>query len=553
MNYKKLNAILTGRFLWKNELLTENLYYIERLGEMLKTSLGPTGNSKIIFNKQTGEYKLTKDGERILREVKTLHPVISILADAGIAVKKEVGDGSLMTSILAVELYKKAVNLMREGLHPHIIIEGYNKALRIALDTLRCESKPVKFNEKIIFSLVKTSLASKLDLRSSTYLAEIVTKLLANRQEDIIRHKIRMLDTIIIKTRAGGSIEDSRLIHGVLLHKSGADLMMPKKIKNAKIAIIENDLGFKRPDLSVNFMLKGDFNIKKFYDTRWEILNDILNAILKTGANVILCKGNISEELRRLFVLKNVLAIRNVSSTDLNILKNATNAMPITNVKNLTTSHLGECNSVNEVIISALDRWTIFEGCANPSYCSILLRGVSEKILETINDAVQNSIKSVILAINDLGYVPGGGAVEMRIACQIRNAAYKYDNKTQLAMLSYAEAIEDTIMTLGINCGIDPITMKSNLKSHHNKGEMVGIDQYSRKIVRPSDLDILDATHVKIQCFKSATEAASSLIRIDFVHYKERIKEEPKSVIPEPVKQVREATENYLKSQNIKK
>lgn len=553
MNHGKENLPLTGHLLKKNELLIENLYYIERLGEMLKSALGPMGNSKIIFDKQTGEYTITKDGDRILREVRSLHPSISMIADAGITVKKESGDGALMTAILAVELFRKGVNLIKEGIHPNTIIEGYIEALYIALETIKQESKPTDFNTDIIYYLIKSCLSSKLDPTASTHLAEIITKMLASRREEVIKYRSQVLDKIIVKGRAGGSIEDSKLIDGVLIHKSGADLMMPKKIPNAKIAIIENDLGFKRPDLSVNFTLNNEFNIKKFYDTRWEILNKILDAILKTGANVILCRGNISEELRRLFVVRNILAIRNLSPADIIVLKNATNATPVSNVEHLSQGHLGKCNTVEEIIVSALDRWTLFLGCANPSYCSILLRGTSEKIVEMTNYSVQNSIKLAILAINDLGYVPGGGAIEMRIASRIRSATYKFSSKIQLAMLSFADALEDTVLTLGINCGMDPITTKTNLRSAHNAGEMAGIDQYTRKIVMSPDINLIDAAHVKINSIKSATEVAIALLRIDLGYFREQILEERKDIIPEPVKQVRKATEDYLKGLDIKK
>ncbi len=521
---------------------------------MLKTSLGPTGRSKILLDKETGEYVISKDGADILKEVRTLHPAVRIIADAGLATKDVSGDGSITASILGMELFKKGVKLIREGLHPSTIIEGYNEALRVALETIKNESKPMDHvNADIIFSFSKTYLTTKLDLYSSTHLSDIVTKLLIKRLQDIINYKTRILDTIIIKGRNGGSIEDSLLINGVLLHKSGVDLLMPKKIDNARIAIVENDLGFKRPDPSINFVFNKISDIKKFYSTRWEILYEILNKFLAVGANVVLCSGNISEELRRLFVLKDILAIRNVSAKDLHIIKNATNALPVSNVNYLTAAHLGKCNVVKEIIVSALDRWTVFEGCANSNYNSILIRGVTEKKVETTNNAVQNFIKTCILAINGIGLVPGGGAIEMRVADKLRSIAYKYCSKIQIAILSYADAVEEVVATLCNNCGIDALSTVMKLRSVHRAGEIAGIEQFTRRIINPYEYKIFDAAHVKIQCFKSATEAAASLIRIDFGYFREKVNKQRKDVIPEPVKQVRAATESYIKSLKYKK
>jgi len=554
MNYKRGALSASAYFLKKDELLTVNLYYVDRLGDMLKTSLGPTGRSKILLDKETGEYVLSKDGADILKEVRTLHPAVRIIADAGLATKNESGDGSITASILGIELFKKAVKLIREGLHPSIIIEGYNEALRVALETIKNEVKPADcIDADVIFSFSRTYLTTKLDLNSSTHLSDIVTKLLIKRLPDITNYKTRILDTIIIKGRRGGSIEDSLLINGVLLHKSGVDLLMPKKIDNAMIAIVENDLGFKRPDSSVNFIFNKTSDVKKFYTTRWEIFYEILNKFLEVGANVVLCSGNISEELRRLFVQKKILAIRNVSANDLSIIKSATNALPVSNVKYLTAAHLGVCSVVKEIIVSALDRWTVFEGCANPNYNSILIRGVTEKIMEATSNAARNLIKTIILAINGAGLVPGGGGIEMRVADKLRSIAYKYGSKTQIAILSYADAVEEVVATLCNNCGIDAVSTIMKLRSAHRAGEMAGIDQFTRRIINPYEYKIFDAAHVKIQCFKSATEAAASLIRIDFGYFKERVKEQRKDVIPEPVKQVRAATESYIKSLKYKK
>jgi len=554
MTFKKTEVPTSGYHLKKNELLTENLYYVERLGNMLKNSLGPTGSSKILLDKKSGEYAITKDGASILKEVRTLHPAIHVIADAGITTKNECGDGSLTASILGAELYRKAVNLMREGLHPSTIIDGYSEALLAALDIIKNEAKRIDYdNVDIIYHFIKTQLSAKLDLNSSTHLAEIITKLVIKRWQDVINYKTQVLDTIKVQGRGGGSVEDSLLIDGIILHKSGVDLLMPKKIENAKIAIIENDLGFKRPDSSVSFIISKSNDVEEFYKTRWGILYEILNKLLDVGANVVLCSGNISEELRRLFVLKKILAIRNVSMKDISIISNATNAAPVSNVKHLTPAHLGKCGVVKEVIVSALDRWTIFERCVNPNYNSILIRGVTEKIVEAVTNAVQNSIRTSILAVNGFGFVPGGGAIEMRIANQLRAIAYKYIGKIQLAILSYADALEEIVATLCNNCGIDPVTMRMELRNAHHNGIMAGIDQHARRIINSYEHKIFDAAHVKIQCLKSATEAAASLIRIDYAFFKEKVKEQPKDFIPEPVKQVRAATESYIKSMNYKK
>ncbi|MCR8487360.1 MAG: TCP-1/cpn60 chaperonin family protein [Crenarchaeota archaeon] len=546
MSFRKDSPLHGGYCLKKNDLTKEILYYIERFEDMIKTSFGPMGNSKVLYDKESGKYLVTNDGAEIFSELLSFHPAITIVAEAGIATKNESGDGSIITALLCCELVKKAANLVKEGLHPIDIVEGYYEALRISLETIEKYSRPINCSdENSILALARSVISAKLDSVSSNHIAGLIIKLLAHHLQPVKDYN-QLSDFLIIRGRSGGSISDSSLFNGVLLHKSGVDLLMPKIIKNAKIAILSNELGFKRPPSNVNVIIKDNDGIISFYKTRNDLLYGMARELIDVGANVVLCTGNIAEELRRFLVLNNILAIRNVSLTDVKVLAKATGATVVSNVKDLEPSHLGVCGSVKELIISAIDRWTLFENCLDPRYHSLLIRGSSESIVDSVKMSVQNCIKVIIKAVNSGGYVYGGGSIEMRLVMHLRKAAHGYTGKRQLALLSYADALEDSIITLGVNCGIDPVFAKTQLRSAHYRGEMAGIDAFTRKITNMDGSDTIDAAHVKVQYLKSATEAAITLIRTDFGYFEERIKPKPKDVVPTPVRLVREATNSAL-------
>ncbi len=552
MSYRK-NDFLLGRYYLKKDLTKENLYYIKRLRDMIRTSFGPLGNLKVLFDRRSGKYLVTKDGARILNELLSFHPAISVVADAGISTKNEAGDGSLMATLLSCELFEKAVKLMESGLHPANIVEGYMQALRDSLEIINMYTRPlVCHDENLIFALAKSIIITKVDSSSANYIARLVTNILS-KHLPYTKDYNQLSDIIVVRERVGGSIDDSKIFRGVLLHKSGVDLLMPKVVRDAKIAIVDNDLGFKRTGLDVNVVIKEEWGIKNFYKTREDIMNEIIELLVKLGVNILLCSGNISDEMRRILTRNNILAIRNVSLHDIKIIANATRATVVSNVKSLTPAYLGFCETVRELIVSALDRWTLFENCIDPRYYSLLIRGFSENIVASVKGSVLDCIKVISKAVNYGGYVCGGGSLEMRIATYLRKSYYKHDGKKQLALLAYADAIEDSIVSLGENCGIDPVSAKTQLRSAHNRGEMGGINAFTRSIVNMEGTDIIDAAHVKAQLFKSATEAAIMLIRADFGYFREKIRQKPKDVIPAPVKLVRDVTDSYLKRLSSKK
>ena len=73
-------------------------------------------------------------------------------------------------------------------------------------------------------------------------------------------------------------------------------------------------------------------------------------------------------------------------------------------------------------------------------------------------------------------------------------------------------------LTLGENAGLDPIDILSELKARHEKGEKwAGVDVFAGKIKDMWKLGVYEPLAVKKQIIKSATEAATMLLRIDDV------------------------------------
>jgi chaperonin GroEL (HSP60 family) len=114
--------------------------------------------------------------------------------------------------------------------------------------------------------------------------------------------------------------------------------------------------------------------------------------------------------------------------------------------------------------------------------------------------------------------VAGGSAPELEMSRALKNYAQTLPGKEQLAVKAYAEGLEIIATTLAENAGLDPIDILSELRSRHEKGETwAGIEVLSGKVQDMFKIGIVEPLTVKKQIIKSATEAATMILKIDDV------------------------------------
>lgn len=114
--------------------------------------------------------------------------------------------------------------------------------------------------------------------------------------------------------------------------------------------------------------------------------------------------------------------------------------------------------------------------------------------------------------------VAGGGAAEIEAAYQVMKWAEKLSGREQLAAQKFAEALESVPIALAENAGMDPIDAQVEFRSKHAEGlKWFGIDAIAGKIRDMYQREVFEPLAVKEQVIRSATEAASMILRIDDV------------------------------------
>ncbi len=512
----------TGRDAQRN-----NIMAAKTIAEAVKSSLGPKGMDKMMVD-SSGDVIVTSDGRTILDKMDIDHPAAKMMVEVAKTQDAEVGDGTTTSVILAGELLGKAEDLLNKGVHTTVIVEGYIKAVEKALETLENIAIPVKpAGKEFLKRVAETAMASKLVAENRMQLAEIAVEAILRVSQRVGDDYFADLDDIIIEKKPGESLTQTRLVEGLVLDKEIVHSGMPKRVEKAKIALLEGPLEIEKTQFDAKINIELPEQMQSFLTEEENMLKAMVEKIVKAGANVVVCQKGIDSMVQHFLARKGISAIQRAKESDMKKLGKATGGKAVSNLEELKESDLGYAGLVEERKIGN-DKMTFIEGCKNPLSVAILIRGSDKRFL----DEAERSLHDALCVVRDVVQAPkivaGGGAPEMEIARALRAYAETLSGREQLAVRSFGEAMEIVPLTLGENAGLDPIDLLIELRARHEKGEKwAGIDVFEGKIRDMSKLEIYEPLAVKKQAIKSATEAATMILRVDDVIASGKMKAPP--------------------------
>ena len=210
------------------------------VAESVRTTLGPKGMDKMLVD-SLGDVTITNDGATILDEIDVEHPAAKMIIEVAKTQDDKVGDGTTTSVIIAGELLKLAQELMDQSVHPTIIWRGYRKALLKSKEILKNLATKIDVDDKkTLIKIAETSMNSKLIAGAKGYFAKIAVDAVSQIIEDRDGSKIIDLDQIQIIKKEGKSLFDTKIIDGIIIDKEILHPMMPKTVKDAKIALVSS-------------------------------------------------------------------------------------------------------------------------------------------------------------------------------------------------------------------------------------------------------------------------------------------------------------------------
>src|SRR5919197_1224135 len=504
-----------------------NITAAKTIAEVVKTCLGPRGMDKMLVN-SIGDVTITNDGATILKEIDVEHPAAKMVIEVAKSVDNEVGDGTTSAVVLAGSLIEKAEELEDKDVHPTVIVDGYQMALEKAREILKQISTKVDPQDRVFLNkIAKTAMASKMVSADSQKLSDTVIDAVVSVSENNENAADRFkaaVDNIQIQKKPGGSIDDTSLIRGIILDKEIAHSEMPRRVKDAKIAILNTPLEIEKTEMSAEIRINDPQKMQQFLAEENKMLKSMADKISAAGANVVFTQKGIDDIAQHYLAKSGILAVRRIKESDMYKLSKATGARIVANTQEIIADDLGSANLVEERKVET-DKWVFVEGCKNPKAVSILIRGGSQRVV----DEAERSVHDAIMTVKDVVEYPyavvGGGASEALVSQKIREWSNSLSGRFQLAVERFADSIETIPLVLAENAGMDIIDTQVQLRAKATRAAAAaaaakpkyGVDVLNSKVADMAAKDIYEPLAVKEQVINAATEVASMILRIDDV------------------------------------
>jgi len=497
---------------------SNNIMVGKIISETVKSTFGPRGMDKMLVD-SVGDIVVTNDGATILKEMDIEHPTAKMIVEVAETQETEVGDGTTTAVVLAGELLKQAEELLEQDVHPTVVARGYRMAAEKAQEELEEIAIPIDVEDnEFLKKVATTAMTGKGGEVAKEHLASVVIEAIRKVTEKGSNGNYISSDDIKLEKREGGSVEDTELIDGLVVDKEVVHSGMPRRIKDAKVALLNTPLEIEKTEFDAEIRINDPGQLQSFVNEEEKMLKDMVEKVKASGANVLFCQKGIDDMAQHFLSKEGIAAVRRVKKSDMEKLSKATGANIVTNIEDIGEGDLGHAGRVEEEKIGDEDMIFVRE-CQNPRAVTVLIRGGTEHIVDEVERAIEDCLGVVPAAIRDGKVVPGGGSPEIELAMKLNSFAKNVEGREQLAVEAFVNAMESIPRALAENAGLDPIDILVSLRTSHEegKGKSYGVDVYSGKVRDLSEEGVVDPFTVKTQAIDSASEVAEMILRIDDV------------------------------------
>ncbi len=495
---------IKGKDAWRR-----NLKLTALAADKIRSSLGPNGAYKMVSYNRGPEkvVKITRDVVTVLEELAIQYPTLVVLSEAAKIQRQEIGDGVKSFVILTAQLLKRADDLVSKGVHPRKILRGYQEAAQKAAETIRAMSKPLAPSEI-------DSVLDSVDCGRGCLTPEL-RRMILDAKKIATFHGRLDPERIRIIRKPGGSQSETLLIRGMILKKSKAHPNMPQSVTNARIAVTNERIGINR--LEVKMPGQGPFhmkynittpdNLSGFREAENEKKSVALARLQELGVNVLLSQQPIDDFSKNKLLEMGVLVFSSVDKGDIALVARATGALTVGNLTELEPKDIGRASTVETDKIR-LEDIAIFT-CEN--FATFMICGSTTQALDEQELLIENSTRLLQVAESSGKKVPGGGAIELRVAHELKDFALQFSGREQLAVDNFAEAVLEIPRCLAANNGLfvdDAVAQLSKLHAEGFSDRGFAADGSCRE-------SCMDVAEVKSTFIRRAFEVVSLLLMID--------------------------------------
>ena len=496
---------------------------VNKLADTVKVTLGPKGRN-VILQKSFGAPLITNDGVTIAKEIE----LEDTYENMGSELVKEVatktndiaGDGTTTATVLTQAIVREGLKNVAAGSNLILLRRGINKAVEIAVATLKANSKNVENKE----SIAQVATISGGD--------EVIGRLIADAMEKVGKDGVITVEESKTMDTALKTVEGMQFDRGYVsaymatdIEKMEAVLQDPyilitdRKISSIqdilplleqlvqqgrKLVIIAEDVDGEALSTLVVNKLRGTFEVVAvkapgFGDRRKEMLQDI--AIL-TGGQVI------SEELG--FDIKETTLDQLGKASSVKVTKDNTTIVDGVGEQAEIEKRVEQIKAQIEETTSEFDKEKLQERLAKLSggVAVIEVGAATETELKEKKLRIEDALNATRAAVEE-GIVAGGGTALIEAMKAVEKEIDNEIAEEKTGMQIVAKALQEPLKQIAINAGLEGAVIVENVKT---SSANEGFDALNEKYVDMIKAGIIDPTKVTRSALQNAASIAAILL-----------------------------------------
>ncbi|ETO31624.1 hypothetical protein RFI_05498 [Reticulomyxa filosa] len=514
------------------EAIFKNCEAATDLADVVRTSFGPNGLSKIVINRLEKVYATT-DAATIINELEVQHPAAKVLCLAAAMQQQEVflttkhtytqafftyfinfhkkekrkealmffpspliGDGANFVVVFAGELLKNALELLRTGLHPSDLVRGYSMAEKKVeqiikdLAVYELQADDMQDKEKLMLG-IKSAISSK-QLGLETFLSDLVATACLNSMPR--NPKEFIVDNVRVVKILGDTVHKSYVVKGIVVESEPESATW--EANDCRVAIFSCSIDTPQTESKGNVLLHNAEELLNYNKGEEENMHKIIKGMYDLGVRVLISGEKIGEMALHFIDKYKMVAMHVTSKWTLRRLCRSLKARPCVQITGVRHDDLGIVAQVRVEEIGSktmfvdsfiyfplkinkyIDKqtngilWgTVLEQVKSKEspVSTIVIRGATNTVLQDIERAIDDGVNMVRAMTRNGKFVAGAGAVEIEIARRITKYATEIEGLEQYAIQQYGHSFEVVPRTLAENTGLNETEMLTKLYKAHEE------------------------------------------------------------------------------------
>jgi len=496
------------------EAVIRNIGACKEFAETVQTCYGPNGMNKMVIN-HLEKLFVTNDAATIIRELEVEHPAAKLMILGSQMQENEIGDATNFVIIFCGALLRASEELLRMGLKPTEVAEGYEMALNKALDileTLACYEVKNTKDEETVKKAIRTAVMSK-QYGNEDFLSDLISKACIS----ILPEKTTFnVDNVRVCKILGSGLHTSQVVQGMVFRRSAEGTVTKKD--NCKVAIFTCPVDALQTETKGTVLIKTAEELTNFSRGEESQLENQIKAIADSGADVVVAGGKFGDMALHYINKYNMMAVRLMSKWDVRRLARATGATALPKMTAPTAEELGRADTVYIDELGDTEVVVFKVGTNESRVSTIVIRGATDNYMDDIERAIDDGVNVFKGLCKDGRLTAGGGATEIELARQVAQWGETHAGLEQYSINKFAEALEIIPRVLAENSGVKPKEVISKLYAAHSEGNAhVGfdIDGESGDVKDCLESQVFDLLVAKKWALKYAVNAACTILRVD--------------------------------------